>query len=96
MCGPAATAYLESYVDETGVIADSSSELLIMVLWIAITIGRVLGVVDQTFVNTPILYNHLTIFLVGGVLSMALILALPRKQPTPTHTPAHNLGRRGR
>jgi hypothetical protein len=50
-----------------------------MMLWIAITIGRILGVVDQTFINTPILYNHLTIFLVGGVLSMALILALPSK-----------------
>lgn len=77
----AATAYLESYVDDTGVISSSSAELLIMVLWIAITIGRVLGVVDQMFIDTPTLYHHLTAFLVGGVLSLALLLALPGTWP---------------
>lgn len=68
-------------MDDTGVISSSSAELLIMVLWIAITIGRVLGVVDQMFIDTPTLYHHLTAFLVGGVLSLALLLALPGTWP---------------
>jgi len=74
-----ATAFLESYVEETHVLPPIDSDLVILVLWCAITVGRILGVVDQTFVNTSMLYNHLTIFLVGGVLAYALVLALPSK-----------------
>lgn len=74
-----ATAFLESYVEDTDVLPVSDEALLILVLWVAITVGRILGVIDQTFIDTNLLYNHLTVFLVGGILSFALILIMPCK-----------------
>jgi len=43
----AATSYFTTYVDDTGVIPASRSGLLIVVLWVGITLGRVVGIFDQ-------------------------------------------------
>ena len=72
------TAYLGSYVDQTGVIDSYHENFLILVLWIAITIGRLAGVYDQRFLTNKTLPVHLTVFCVGGVLSMLLVLWFPR------------------
>ena len=68
-----ATSYLDEYVEDTGVIPYSQSSLLITVLWVAITIGRLAGLKDQMDVTTPKLYTHLYIFYIGGTLSMILL-----------------------
>lgn len=73
------TAYLESYVDETNVINVANESALILVLWIAITIGRLAGVYDQRFLTNKTLPIHLSIFIVGGSLSMLLIIWFPNK-----------------
>lgn len=69
-----ATAYLEDYVDDTDVISSSHAELLIVVLWTAITVGRLAGLQDQRFLTLPRLYRHATILFLSGAAACALIL----------------------
>lgn len=70
-----ATAYLESYVDDTEVIDDSHAELLIVVLWTAITIGRLAGLQDQRHLTLPRLYRHATIlFLCGAAGALSILI----------------------
>lgn len=69
-----ATAYLESYVDDTDVISESHAELLIVVLWTAITVGRLAGLQDQRHLTLPRLYRHSTILFLFGATAMAAIL----------------------
>jgi len=71
------TAYLDTYVDETGVIDSDNGPKLVLVLWIAITVGRLAGVQDQRFLTNKTLPIHLSILLLGGFLSMLLILWFP-------------------
>jgi fucose permease len=71
------TSYLETYVDDKDILTDTQAEWLIMVLWIAITIGRLAGVYDQRFLTNRSLPIHLTLFCIGGALSMLLILWFP-------------------
>lgn len=71
------TAYLSSYVSETGIISDDGGAYLILVLWVAITIGRLAGVQDQRFLTNTTLPIHLSILCVGGFLAMMLILIFP-------------------
>lgn len=69
------TAYLDTYVDDTNILSSSQGAYLILVLWIAITIGRLAGVQDQRFMTNKTLPPHLTILCIGGFLSMLLILS---------------------
>lgn len=71
------TAYLDTYIDDTGVIDVSHEATIVFVLWIAITIGRLAGVYDQRFLTNKTLPIHLSVFCVGGFLSMLLILWFP-------------------
>lgn len=72
-----ATSYLDEYVEDTGVISYSNASLLIAVLWGSITIGRLVGLKDQMDITTPRLYQHIYIFLIGGVLAMLLMVFFP-------------------
>ena len=71
------TAYLATYVEDTGIIAKVHENYLVLVLWVAITIGRLAGVYDQRFLTNKSLSIHLSVFCVGGFLSMLLILWFP-------------------
>ena len=71
------TAYLDTYVDETGVIEVSMESRLVLVLWIAITIGRLAGVQDQRFLTNKTLPIHLSVLCLGGLLSMLIIIWFP-------------------
>lgn len=72
------TAYLDTYVDDTGIIEESHEATLVLVLWIAITLGRLAGVQDQRFLTNKTLPNHLSVLLIGGFLSMLLIIWFPK------------------
>lgn len=61
-------------MDDTDVISESHDELLIVVLWVAITIGRLAGLQDQRHLTLPKLYRHATILFLSGAAAMALIL----------------------
>jgi predicted MFS family arabinose efflux permease len=71
------TAYLKTYAIDMGLMSDDAASYLILVLWIAITIGRLAGVQDQRFLTNETLPSHLTLLTIGGFLSMLLILWFP-------------------
>lgn len=68
------TAYLVTYIQETLVVPSTDSSKVVLVLWIAITVGRLAGVWDQRFLTNKTLPIHLSVFCVGGTLSMLLVL----------------------
>ena len=71
------TAYLGSYVSDTDILTADQGARLILVLWIAITVGRLAGVIDQGFLTNKTLPIHLSLLSTGGVMSMLLILWYP-------------------
>jgi predicted MFS family arabinose efflux permease len=71
------TAYFNQFVADTDLIPYYDASLLIVVLWVAITLGRIAGIQDMRFLNLPRLYNHLLFFLVGGIFAMLLIMVFP-------------------
>jgi predicted MFS family arabinose efflux permease len=71
------TAYLSTYVSDTDVMSATAGASLILVLWIAITVGRLAGVQDQRFMTNETLPVHLSMLCVGGFLSMLLVLWFP-------------------
>lgn len=77
----AATSYLTTYVDDTEVIATSGANLLIVVLWIGISLGRLVGIFDQINLSTARLYLHVYVQLWLGALGMALVISFPDSGP---------------
>jgi hypothetical protein len=73
----AATAYIESYVEQTGIIELRHKSRVVFVLWISITVGRFVGVRDQIALSDFGLYVDLTFFCIGGGLSIFLIYMFP-------------------
>lgn len=71
------TAYLSTYVQETGTMTKRQGSFLILVLWLAITVGRLAGVQDQRYLTNQSLPRHLSVFCVGGFLSMLLVYLFP-------------------
>lgn len=61
-------------MDQTDVISESHAELLIVVLWTAITVGRLAGLQDQRHLTLPRLYRHSTILFLCGAAAAASIL----------------------
>jgi len=72
-----ATAYFTEFIQDTRILPFEDCALLIMVLWVAITFGRIAGIQDQRFLNRPRLYNHLCLFCLAGAIAMLLLLAFP-------------------
>jgi fucose permease len=54
------------------------SGLLIVMLWVGISVGRVVGIFDQIGLKIEKLYLHLYIQLWGGALSMAAVIIFPK------------------
>ena len=75
--GVTCTAYLESYVDQTGAIDRTQKEHLFLVLWLAITIGRFLGVNIQRFIGNDGVVICISVFSTGGFLGMLLVYLYP-------------------
>lgn len=70
-----ATAYLESYIDDTGVIESSQEGLLLVDLWIGIAFGLVIGLLDLRTASLPRLYRHASIaFVCGGVAASTILI----------------------
>jgi fucose permease len=78
-----ATFYLVSYVLETTVINSSSGSILVLVLWLSITIGRVIGIADSRSLMPPnettnkTLRFHMTVLMMFSIVSSFLIAVLP-------------------
>lgn len=76
------TSYITTYVKATGVIADHNAALSLLVLWIMITIGRLVGLHDQINLKkkgTRDVYSHLCVWLLTGTLGMLLCVLFPSR-----------------
>ena len=73
----AATAYIESYVAQTGIVEAQYKSRVVFVLWISITIGRFVGLQDQISLSDFGLVVDLSMFCIGGFLAMLLIFLYP-------------------
>lgn len=71
------TSYLETYVDDTSVIADSQNGLVNLVLWVTNGGGMLVGLVDQKCLPLPYLYQHTAGVLVFGAVAAAAVVAFP-------------------
>ncbi len=76
----AATAFLRQFADSTS--GSSRQSLLIVVLWLAITLGRVIGLRDQLTLTLVRLYRHATVLCVGGAAAMLVLLVSSRSTVT--------------
>ena len=72
------TAYLSTYVLQTGLLSTHQGSVLILVLWLSITVGRLAGVQDQRYLTNKTLPIHLSVLCLGGFLSMLLIMRFPQ------------------
>lgn len=72
----AATAFLRQFAQDTS--SSSQRSLLIVCLWLAITLGRVVGLRDQLTLTLARLFRHLSALCAGGAMTMFLLLVSSR------------------
>lgn len=76
------TSYITTYVKTTGIIAAHQAAVSLLVLWIMITVGRLVGLHDQINLKKQSkrsVYAHLTAWLLTGTLGMLLCVLLPSR-----------------
>mmetsp|Transcript_26104 Transcript_26104/g.67692 ORF Transcript_26104/g.67692 Transcript_26104/m.67692 type:complete len:430 (+) Transcript_26104:62-1351(+) len=74
------TSYISTYVRQTGVVAASKASLSVLVLWIAITVGRLVGLQDQINLKkqpTRAIFAHLAAWLLTGTVGMFATAVFP-------------------
>lgn len=72
----AATAFLRQFAEDTS--SSSQRSLLIVCLWLAITLGRVVGLRDQLTLTLARLYRHVGALCAGAATTMFLLLVSSR------------------
>lgn len=72
----AATAFLRQFAEDTS--GSSKRSLLIVCLWLAITLGRVVGLRDQLTLTLSPLYRHAAAVGIGGAAAMLVLLVSNR------------------
>ena len=75
--GVTATAYIISYVDETNILPKQYKATIFLVLWVFITIGRLLGIYMQRSLSLCKVQLIMAGLCVGGFLSMSLVFIHP-------------------
>ncbi|KAJ8614434.1 hypothetical protein CTAYLR_000779 [Chrysophaeum taylorii] len=76
------TSYIVTYVKSTGVIQNSDASISLLLLWIMITIGRLVGLQDQINLKKQgkrEVYLHLTAWLFTGTFGMLLAALFPTR-----------------
>lgn len=72
------SSYIKDYITDTGCVSSNDKNMALFVLWIAITVGRLSGLVDQINIESKgQLYNHLYLWLVMGAFGIGLLLTFP-------------------
>lgn len=70
-------AYIAPYIEQTDVVARSSSGRVLLVFWTFVSVGRVMGVWDQYIATEQSLVQNLASCCVLGSVAMLLILIFP-------------------
>lgn len=71
----AITAYLNDYVIESKILDGSYANVIVLVLWVSIAIGKIFGIIDQTSLTDDSCANHLSFLLIASTLPIGFILA---------------------
>lgn len=79
--GVTATAYIISYADESAAVPKVMKEKVFLVLWVFITVGRLLGIYIQRSLDLHKMLVVMACLSVGGGLSMAMIWCNPHSAP---------------
>lgn len=76
----AVTAYLQTYIYNTGVVPSSKAQLVVVCLYVAFILGGLGGMAHQHYVALPGLYRNLTIFLYAGA-TVGVVLIIFKNSP---------------
>lgn len=71
-----ATAFFRQFADDTDAVSANSASLLVVLFWMAITLGRLIALRDQQTLDLPRLYRHLLFVGVLGAVVTFLLLVL--------------------
>ena len=71
--GEAIMFYMKIYVHDTDVIPSSDGSLLFMMFFIAVTVGKLLGIADQAYLTNETIVFHFCVLLLGSAISLACI-----------------------
>ena len=69
------TAYLNDYIIETKVFEDTYADAVVLVLWIAIATGRIIGIIMQSSLSDESCQFQLSLLLCASTLSLCLIIS---------------------
>ena len=75
--GESITFYLKPYVHDTVAIDPAHDSLIFLVFFLWVTIGKVLGIVDQNTLTNTTIVSHFALLLLGSVCGLALIYIYP-------------------
>jgi len=75
----AMTSYLYSFIDQSRMVDKEMKSSMLLLYWVCITVGRLLGVYDQRFVTNTTLPVHLFAHALGATISMAMIIFFPHR-----------------
>ncbi len=74
------TAYLTQYVDDTHVLPESDASLLLTVLWLSISLGRLVGIQMQRKMTLGKLYAQSVFLYASGAVAFMFIAIFPHSR----------------
>jgi predicted MFS family arabinose efflux permease len=74
------TAYITEYVMDLGVLPSSDISLLITVLWLAISVGRLIGIQLQRSISLGKLYGESLALFIAGAVAILFLPLFPHSQ----------------
>ena len=74
------TVYLPTYINSVSFKDSFLSPKLLLILWLGIMIGRIIGIIDLNSVMTHAIPNHLSFILIVGLSSMLPITWFPHSE----------------
>ncbi len=71
------TAYLTQYVDDTHILPEADASLLLTVLWLSISLGRLIGIQLQCNMTLGKLYAQSVLLYITGAIAFTFIAIFP-------------------
>jgi predicted MFS family arabinose efflux permease len=69
--------YMKIYVNDTGVIPPDDGSLIFLMFFVAVTVGKLIGIVDQAYLTNNTIVMHFFVLLMGSAVSLAAIWYYP-------------------
>ena len=69
--------YIKIYVNDTGILPPEDGSETILMFFIAVTVGKVLGIADQAYLTNETIVMHFFVLLMGSAVSLGAIWYFP-------------------